>query len=120
VEKVNVSAEMHALSATTPLTWRTPLFPHLCVTPSLNVVCVQQCPRVAATKLRKEQASPAGYVSQPASLDPLTTLSQAKVDQFRRYLASTVAAQVPSVGGSMAVLGFDTDLQDMLDHARDR
>ena len=75
---------------------------------------VEKCPR------RREQAPPAGYIGQPAPLDPLTTLSQAEVDQLRRYLAGTTVAHVPSVGGSMAVLGVDQPLQDMLNHARDR
>jgi hypothetical protein len=43
------------------------------------------------------------------------------VQQFRRLLAdATPPQQPPIIGGSMAVLGVDDDLQAMLSNARDR
>lgn len=81
---------------------------------------VDKCPRNREATRRRAQATPAGYTGQAGVPDPLA-LSEAEVQQFRRLLAdATPPQQPPVIGGSMAVLGVDDDLQAMLSNARDR
>jgi hypothetical protein len=120
--KGNVSAEMYALSATTPQTWRTPLLPHLCVTPRLNVVCVQLV-SLPSTVWRNDLGLPQPSFGgkrhpRPAMLASLLPWILSLPYRRKRWTSSAATwqapllAQVPSVCGSMAVLGFDIYARD--------
>ena len=85
---------------------------------------VDKCPQIAELQLAKARATPGGYaghVAPPAasaSPQDLSALSVDEVQQFRRLLTLSKAGP-PPLAGRMAFIGVDSELQDMLGHARD-